>query len=208
VLVLGRDGIDALDLATGAWTTLPSPHPGAGWTSTRVVTLGTTLLFASTQTSAVELYDSTTGTWTQSKAPTEPRSGVAVAVVGPEVVFAGGSSGNPSQPSTTADIYDTRTGAWRTAALAEPREKLEVAEVGTTAVFAGGRGPRSADLADVYDSATGTWTTQPLSVPRTDLAIATADSRVLLAGGTANKMRSDRVDIFETAAPAPGGSQE
>jgi Kelch motif protein len=66
----------------------------------------------------VDVYDASNGSWSSAQL-SQPRWGMAVASVGTQVLFAGGSSGGAV--SDVVDVYDSATGEWSTGALTAAR---------------------------------------------------------------------------------------
>ncbi len=133
---------------------------------------------------AVDIYDTTTGTWTAAEL-SRSRSMIAAAGVGSTALFAGGHDG--SVDSTVIDIYDGATDTWSTAKLSELRTGSVATTVGTKVLIAGGclndSCSRLSKVVDIYDTATGVWTTAALSEGRDNLAATRIGSKVFLAYG-------------------------
>jgi len=97
----------------------------------------------------VDIYSSSTGTWTTA-ALSQRRADLAAAAAGSKILFAGGWNGNPSN---AVDICDASTGMWSTATVSQARSALAAASAGNQAFFAGGAtvtggGPSS--VVDIY----------------------------------------------------------
>ncbi len=133
---------------------------------------------------AVDIYDTTTGTW-QAAELSRPRSMLAAAGVGSTALFAGGHDG--SVDSAVVDIYDGATDTWSTAKLSELRTGVIATTVGTKVLFAGGclndSCSRLSKVVDIYDTATGAWTTAALSEGRDNLVATRIGSMLFLAYG-------------------------
>ncbi len=86
--------------------------------------------------SAVDLYDSATGTWSTAQLSVG-RWSLAATSVGKVAIFAGGMWGNLIR-SSAVDLYDSATGTWSTAQLSVARWSLAATSVGKVAIFAGG----------------------------------------------------------------------
>ncbi|MEM6699916.1 MAG: kelch repeat-containing protein, partial [Bacteroidota bacterium] len=117
--------------------------------------------------STVDIYDINTQTWTQAEL-SEARGGMAHAVLGDKVYFAGGYKGN-GQVSNVVDVYDASTGTWTTDVISVGRAFYGGGIAFNDKVyFAGGllANETTTALIDVYDPSTDTWTTQQLSQAR------------------------------------------
>src|SRR5207248_2706517 len=99
---------DLYDETTDAWTATTPLNIGSEPFRVQVISIGTTVLFVP-RDSRIVLFDSVTGQWRNAD-PSAPRGDVAIAVVGTDVIFAGGRD---SAQTSAVDIYDGRTGAWR-----------------------------------------------------------------------------------------------
>ncbi len=167
------------------------------------VSAGTKALFAggtgtsSTgyRSSAVNIYDVTTNSWSTTTLPSGPRQYLAGTAVGTKAFFAGGETS--SAITAEVDIYDVSTGSWSTTALPSgPRENLAATTVGTKAIFAGGSGSAAVDI---YDTTTGTWSKGTLpSGARGYLAATAVGTKAIFAGGY-NGNYVKWVDIYDVS---------
>lgn len=108
------------------------------------VAVGDTVLFAggidqpeiygSTCSAVVDIYNSTTASWSVASL-SEERYHLAAVSIGGKALFGGGN--NCVGPSSVVDIYDSKSGVWSISALSQARYDLAAAAAGTTAVFAG-----------------------------------------------------------------------
>jgi hypothetical protein len=169
---------------------------------------------AAQRTSApVDLYDGASGQWAASQFP-RPRANLAAAVVGGQVLGAGGEGEVVDRvtPSATVDILDVATGDWTSASLSAPRWSFAAAAAGGHALFVDGETLARAtdppsDAVDIYDATTRQWTTATLSQARRVGGVAAVGSRVVFAGGVsgtvgpaADLVYSNVVDIYDAAA--------
>ncbi|MEM8526114.1 MAG: kelch repeat-containing protein [Bacteroidota bacterium] len=155
--------------------------------------------------STVDIYDGNTEMWTQAEL-SEARGGMAHAVLGDKVYFAGGYKGN-GQVSNTVDIYDASTGTWTTDVISVGRAFYGggIAFDGKI-YFAGGllANETTTALIDVYDPSTDTWTTQQLSEARFGVQAGKTDNYLLFSGGGSTGLLtgwaytsfSTRVDLY------------
>ena len=152
---------------------------------------------------------------TQSAAAlSQARDGMAVATVGNDTLFAGGSSNSIfNNPTAAVDIYDASTGHWSTASLSQARDSMAVGTVGSQAIFAGGIAPGIVNFGanisaavDIYDASTGRWSSASLSQARYSMNVATVGTDVIFAGGyyrtgpsSPASNPSTAVDIFDAS---------
>lgn len=112
---------------------------------------------------SVEIYDTTTGTWSQS-ALSAGRTGLAATSWQNRAFFAGGGVSTPlfqTDHTTAVDIYDAFTGQWTLEQLSVPRSGLSAGAIGGGVFFAGGwNSPtpplQAVDVVEVYDVVTAT----------------------------------------------------
>lgn len=157
-----------------------------------------------------DVYEYATNTFSWVNRPVA-RAGMATAVVGSKIIFAGGiksytAAGDPVA-TNAIDIYDAATGTWSTTTLSTARYGVAAAVVGNKALFAGGyvfdsnAGYVLSDKVDVFDGATGTWSTLTLAQPQGDMCAAVAGNLAFFAGGLeAGAQASARVNIYDSAA--------
>jgi hypothetical protein len=161
-------------------------HPGdAGSAQAEAMTLPKGLL------ASAEIYDPTTGTFTQTGYLRHARDHAAAALLqdGRVLIFgnSGGGDGGDRPTDKTAEIYDPATGEFSLTGslqVARSSPRATVLTDGRVLVTGGAADGRSAEI---YDPATGEFTlTGSTSVARTDAATALlADGRVLVVGGSA-----------------------
>jgi N-acetylneuraminic acid mutarotase len=215
----GSDAVNTYDASTGQWSTAKLSQPRA-YVATAVV--GHKVLFAggvsysspggaSAPLDTVDIYDADANTWSVARLSV-PRLGTEAAVVGDQVIFAGGYD-YVHGPSRAVDIYNASTGQWSTSKL--PRGGLTVnvsnvpinvtpTVVGTKALFG------DQNSVKIYDTATGQWSQKNLSQFRDHYAMVTVGNKVLFAGGTLNtpdpisrqNVATDVVDVFDAATDA------
>jgi autotransporter-associated beta strand protein len=148
--------VDIYDATANTWSTANLSQgrwdPAASAAGDKVVFAGglTAHYYVSGAASnAVDIYSSSTGTWSTAVL-SQPRASLAAGSVGTRIVFAGGWSGSPSN---AVDIYDTSTNTWSTATFSQARSSLAAASVGNQVLFGGGAsvtggGPSS--VVDIY----------------------------------------------------------
>jgi hypothetical protein len=154
----------------------------------------------------VDVYDLSTRQWS-----THPlsvaRTAMAIAVVGDQVVFAGGDGKRGG--GGAVDIYHADTDQWSTARLSAPRDGIAVAIVGGKLVLAGGYDDaelKPSDAFDVYDPASGQWTAGRLAVPHDVSAVAVVGNSALFAGGFSAPRKggrtrpTDAVEVYDAGS--------
>jgi len=157
-----------------------------------IASIGNKILFAGggdgmgdNQTSRVDIYDASSGTWSVAWLSRE-RQGVIAATVGDKVLFAGGfgyPDGSNWGEFNTVDIYDN-SNSWSTANLSQARMDIIATTSGNKIYFAGGRsGINASKTIDIYDAATNSWSVSSLQQPRTEMASIAADGKISWAGG-------------------------
>jgi hypothetical protein len=112
-----------------------------------------------TYVSRVDIYNTTSGTWTTAELSTPRILNAGTCTLGNKVFFAGGLSG-PNLTTSRIDIYDWVTNSWTQRELSQPGAHLAVIVQGKIWFIT----PNST-LIDVYDGATGNWNTMNLSSP-------------------------------------------
>jgi hypothetical protein len=127
--------------------------------------------------------------------------GMAVATVGNNILFAGGTELDNGSLTSRVDIYDASTNSWSTAELSKARAYLAAATIGNKIFFAGGSSfGLGSNVVDVYDNSSNTWTTSSLSQGRSYLSATTVGSKIFFAGGSQGPWASNistRIDIFD-----------
>jgi hypothetical protein len=197
-----------LATAQATWTSSPEILPARqGLAAT---TVGNLALFAGgfdgQNKVEVNIYDSTTNTWTAA-ALSVGRTRLAATSVGNMALFAGGRLPN-NDPMDTVDLYDAQTGDWTQATLSVARISPAATSVGGFAIFAGGEicaCPDSAtDVVDVYEPSTGLWSQTTLSIPRSQLAATTVGPYALFAGGNYQGTPYETVvDVYDSTVGPP-----
>ena len=143
--------------------------------------------------SAVDIYDVVTGTWTTSRLSV-PRMEMTTVAAGNKIFFAGGRDFWVSYDNI--DIYDVITNTWTVAHLPRPEAYLSAAALGNKIFFAGG----FTDNVDIYNLSTNTWSTASLSVARSNFAMVTAGNKIYFAGGIGSGNTSiNIIDIYDNS---------
>jgi len=149
--------------------------------------------------SAVDIYDTSTHTWTTAQLSV-PRWGMGAVACGNKIFFAGGENGQWTAYDNV-DIYDVSTNTWTVAHLSTPRGFLAAATVGNKVFFAGGYNYpvpiTKSNKVDIYDLSTNNWSTATLSVARSGLSGTTAGNKIYFAGGGSNSGSVENIDIYD-----------
>ncbi|MDB5222496.1 MAG: hypothetical protein JWN83_1163 [Chitinophagaceae bacterium] len=190
--------IDIYDVVTNAWSTAELSEGRFGIGS---AVLGDKIFFAGggvqqnnglgewqysgVSSSAVDIYDASSNTWTRAQLGSE-RSPVG-ASAGNKVVFAGGDN---NYPSARIDIYDAVTNVWSTSSLSEPRHISQAATAGNKIFFAGGgvgihsgSGGHLSKRIDIYDASSNTVSFDSLNMERGEMGAISANNKIYWAGG-------------------------
>ena len=109
-----------------------------------------------------------------------------------DAIFAGGI-GNAGS-SNAVDIYNARTGQWRTAKLPWAPQWPQAVTAGHYAIFASD----GSGVVDVYDTRTNKWAALTPSRAHAYFAATSVNGVALLAGGLAPQGQSDIVAIFNS----------
>jgi len=155
--------------------------------------------------SRVDIYDTATNTWSTAEL-SDPRAGMAHAVLGDKAYFAGGDKGN-GVVSDVVDIYDATTDTWTTETLSVARSFYGGGGSFKGKVyFAGGTtaDSQTSTQIDIYEPATNTWNSEQLSTPRGGVQIGTTENHILFAAGASegnlvqwqSEASSNIVDIY------------
>ena len=189
--------LEVFDPAANTWTTrTPSPFSrsvlGSAVVGNSLYVLGG--CFNSDcrigLTNLVEVYDSTTDTWTTLAPMPTSRSSPAVGVIDGKIYVAGGATVcPPCEPQPAAlEVFDPATNTWSTKApIPTPRELAAGAGVnGKLYVIGGFVRPANVNtnLVEIYDPATDTWTSgAPMPTARGQIASAVIDGLIHVVGG-------------------------
>src|SRR4030095_13018803 len=128
----------------------------------------------------VDIYNVSANKWEVAHL-SKARQGMAAAVIGNKVLFAGGTfyTGNPLSNqvwdvSNVVDIYDLSTKTWSATTLSVARAGINAVVIGDKIYFAGGYGygqsQSNLKTVDIYDYSTNTWSASDLQVVITSLS--------------------------------------
>ncbi|WP_264336191.1 Tc toxin subunit A-related protein [Wolbachia endosymbiont (group B) of Chorthippus brunneus] len=197
--------IDIYDEGTGSWSTEIASEARD---SAAAAVVGSKAIFfggnkSSSECSAkIDIYnDNATNESEKWKADqyqtSEARANASVAVIGEKAIFFGGEVGQGR--SGKIDIYDNKTGQWRSSDTAsEARTNASVAVVDTKVIFFGGnKGDQCSSKVDIYDSKTEKWTMHTASEARENASVAIVDGKAIFFGGKAGETRSNKIDIYD-----------
>ncbi len=188
---------DIYDITTGAWATA---ELSAGRFGSGVAVLGNKIFFggggvqqdngwgawqyAGLGSSAIDIYDVSTNSWTTAQLSTGRAPTGASA--GNKVVFAGGDD---MAGSDRIDIYDASVNAWTAAILSDEKHIRQVAVSGTKIFLAGGSaglqfgGNYISGRIDIFDAAANTWTVDNLSKERGQMGAISVNNKIYWGGG-------------------------
>jgi N-acetylneuraminic acid mutarotase len=180
------------DISAGTWESTGSLHsPHAGHTATLLndgkvlITGGIDNNNSGVSIVAAEVYDPSTGVWTQSAPLTLARQNhTATVLPNGAVLVVGGLGTNNFNPLTSTELYDPTSDTWTaTTSLNHARSEHTATLLNDGKVLvAGGSDSYNTEL---YDPATALWTNSGQLILNTFGHTATllADGKVLLAGG-------------------------
>jgi N-acetylneuraminic acid mutarotase len=158
-----------------------------------------------------EIYDPTTGKWSDAGILSAGRDTKAAVLADGRVLVAGGIDWNigGGKAYDLAELYDPTTGQWSiTGSLRDARYAHQMVLLDDGRVLAAG-GYREGDVlltsAELYDPKSGTWQrTAEMPSPRVAFAVAKLrDGRVLLAGGFTGPTWKQRVNVASAALYDP-----
>ena len=156
--------------------------------------------------STVEVYDPATDTWAPKASMSTPRSSLAAGVVDGKLYAVGGfvSVGSVGRMTSTTEMYDPSTSAWKTMApMPTARRNMAVGVMGGKLYAVGGDSDEehSLDTVEVYDPATNTWArVAPMPTARSNLAAGVVGGKLYAVGGF--NMYSGSMHDFEVYDPA------
>ena len=200
--------VDIFDISTNLWTTteLSQARSGMGTAS-----LGNKIFFGGgftpqyfpnsttcyignswypeTRSSAIDIYDASSNTWSTSLLST--RRAPQGASAGNKVLFAGGDEwGGIAFPSNVIDNYDGNTNSWTPGSLNETKGLPQIATSGNKMFLAGGAAQLDGDYffgitkrIDIYDGVTGQWSVDFLSIERASMGSIGANNKIYWGGG-------------------------
>lgn len=207
------------DPGTGRWSLTGSMHEARQDHAAVLLANGEVLVLGGNASdarttrllSSAELYDPSTGAWTDAGRLTLGRTNASVTLLPDgKVLVAGGVSSSADSPERSAEVYDPASGSWaRTGAMT-------VARNGHTATLltdghvlvVGGQccGEPAVASAELYDPASERWTrTGDLgSARRNHTAVLLPNGKVLAYGGDNGNSRSPAVTTAELYDPVTG----
>jgi hypothetical protein len=216
---LSRATAEVYDASTGGWTLTGNMrearegHAAVRLANGQVLVLGggNADVRPARLLSSAELYDPSTGAWTDTGGLTSTRTN-ATATLLPDgrVLVTGGVSKGPDSPERKAEIYDPVTGTWAKIAAMSVARNGHTATVlpdGHVLVAGGGCcGDKARASAELYDPGSGTWApTGSLAAGRVyHTAALLANGKVLVYGGDNRGNQSSTVTTAEIYDPVTG----
>ena len=145
--------------------------------------------FPETRSSAIDIYDASSNTWSTSLLST--RRVPQGASAGNKVLFAGGDEwGSIAIPSNVIDSYDGNTNSWTPGPLSETKGLPQIATSGNKMYLAGGAAQLDGyaffgitKRIDIYDAVGGQWTADYLSTERASMGSIGANNKIYWGGG-------------------------
>ena len=146
-------------------------------------------------TNRIDIYDSSTNSWSTASLSQARYNAVAV-TVGTKAIFAGGRTSDSGNAVTDrVDIYDSSTNSWSTASLSWSRDTLAATSVGTKAIFGPGIGVSGVqDTVDIYDSSNNTWSQTTIPQTGYGMAATSVGAKAIFAGGSPS---GNAVNIYD-----------
>lgn len=214
VLLAGGEGSSEALRFSGAWSSageLLAVEPGATLTALS----GGRALLVGPEPPAAQVYDSSTGRWSEVPPPAVARSGhSATRLSNGRVLIAGGRTrdlrGN-EVATRAAEVFEATTSSWQSVGATRDAHVLHTATrlPSGRVLVVGGEGGQGSEL---YDPAWGTWVPGPeLAAPRAQHGAALlADGTLLIVGGSTLAVDTDAVETAdaEPSLPDAGGSAE
>ena len=137
----------------------------------------------------VDIYDSSTNTWSVGPPLSQARAEGASTTVGNLAIFAGGRRDGAGTLSDVVDIFDGQTLTMSSHLLTAARVGLGVTAIGNNVLFASGAtmigpNPTGTTVVERFNVGTGRWdSVGPLSIARAFSGAASSGDRAYFAGG-------------------------
>jgi len=214
VLVVGGYSNSVAELynpATGAWTTTGSPGNSRVSATATLLPNGKVLVVGGADGSGgynglpvatAQLYDPTTGNWSFTASPAEPRWGNTATLLGNGKVLVVGGTGTNGVALGTAELFDSTTGTWSSAgnmAVAHTFHTATLLNNGHVLVTGNG-------VVELYDPASNAWSYAGVGPQYygTSLYAYTAtlltNGTVLFAGGNST-WSVDAAELYDPTIP-------
>lgn len=210
------------DPTTGTWSpTGPMKMPRVYYVATLLrngkvlVAGGCTTAGCTAATATAELYDPNSGAWRATAKMSTPRYFFAATALpnGNVLVEGGCNKGNCMTVTTTAEVYNPRTGQWSATGAMKTGRDYHTATLlanGKVLVTGGYTVAGASNSAEIFDPATATWTAVAPAVNPRALHSSTAlrDGRAVIAGGLVGYLPGDESEVYDPVANAwtPSGN--
>jgi len=203
---LGADTnvVEAYDLTTHSWISLPSPNSLIGGGRAEVIDNQLYVLGHNASNSNIlEVYEPTTNMWSmKSSMPTE-RDQAATGVIGGKLYVAGGASPGGSPYLDVLEAYDPETDSWASlASMPTTRGAAASGVINNKLYVAGGDDGSNGQVnwLEMYDPALNTWSTlTPMPTARRDTRGSVVQGQLYVIGGTNGLQTFDTVEIYDPA---------
>ena len=197
-----------LDTISAQWSTLqlsdPRVAPAGVYAAGKVFFAGGYTQYTPSyiNSNKISIYDIASQTWLPDTL-SEARNGIATAVVGDQVIFAGGRKmgGN----SNKVDIYNTSSNTWSQSEMPTHRGNMYGAVIGDIAYFISGFSDINNDSTGhimTYHASLNTWGFINVATIRFKPGVAVSGTKIIIAGGydDINFSTLKSVDIYNTQA--------
>jgi hypothetical protein len=147
-----------------------------------------------------EVYDPKADAWQPIAHMPTARSSAGLAAVGPNLYVIGGYA--QSGTTDAVEIFDTQTGAWRTAGQPLPTKRFDMAivAIGPLIYTIGGFDNQAMNTVEVYDTQSGHWSSlPPVPTARYAFQAVAVDGKIWAMGGRNNDGATDVIEVYDPA---------
>ena len=152
---------------------------------------------------SVEVYDSSTGSWSTLPPMSTARGDHRCTAIGSKIFVIGGMDSN-EQGLDSVEVYDSSTDLWSTMApMSTARHSHSCTAIGSQIFVVGGcdSNSKALDSVEVYDSSTDLWSTlSPMSTARHSHSCTAIGSKIFVVGGCDNNDNPlDSVEVYDSS---------